>query len=447
MAFQPGLNILEQCQISPPAGSVSLSSLPLTIFDLLWLPVETPVQRLLFFENHCSKDHFANTILPNIKHSLSLALHHFFPLAGDSVPFTFAESDLDFDVLVRYDATDICAFYPLVPQLINSPSENRFPLIAFSITFFPDKGISIGLTFNHVAADGRAIHHFIKAWASICQNIQKTSSSMIHVPPPCISRSLIKEDPKNETDSAVSYYLRKANMLRDTFYTSNHHSIGTDKVVATFVMRRADINKIRQWIMANKKGNAPVFQYSTFVLACAYAWVCLMKAQSRESVAVESGEDQMRYLLFSMDYRARLDPSLPVTYFGNCILPIIVGSKLNDLLGELEVPIAADLIQHAIREIGDGNAIVKQMHWYLYNFTLPEHILPVGGSPKFGIYDSDFGWGKPKRTHVISSGALYLSECPSEVGAVEIGFARDKVEMNAFAYFYTSSMQVFPTCI
>ncbi|KAL5698655.1 hypothetical protein ACHQM5_029663 [Ranunculus cassubicifolius] len=76
------VTVIEQCKIFPPPGSVPPATFPLTVLDLVWVPLPT-VQRLLFFEFHHSKTYFLEAILPNIKHSLSHTLQHFFPLAGN----------------------------------------------------------------------------------------------------------------------------------------------------------------------------------------------------------------------------------------------------------------------------------------------------------------------------------------------------------------------------
>ncbi|XVF65396.1 hypothetical protein PTKIN_Ptkin09bG0245300 [Pterospermum kingtungense] len=74
-----------------------------------------PMQRHFFYEFPHPTFHFMQNTLPNLKHSLSLTLQHFFPLAGkiklppppqrpyifftegDYIPFLVAESEADFN--------------------------------------------------------------------------------------------------------------------------------------------------------------------------------------------------------------------------------------------------------------------------------------------------------------------------------------------------------------
>lgn len=105
--------ILEQCEVAPSPGGPAEKWLPLLDFDVTFLRFSL-MQILMFYELQCSKAYFLETIVPNLKNSLSLALNHFSPLAGnttlpltsgtpfthyvagDSVSLTIAQSDADF---------------------------------------------------------------------------------------------------------------------------------------------------------------------------------------------------------------------------------------------------------------------------------------------------------------------------------------------------------------
>lgn len=157
------VNLVEKLQVSPPPGSVPPTSLPLTFFDIPWFYCH-PIQRIFFYEFPCSTHRFLQTVLPNLKHSLSLTLQHFFPYAAnlifppkpripyiryvedDSVSFTVAESTADFTQLVTDSPQDVRNWHPLVPQLpspLTSEDGTRlFPLMAIQVTVFPNSGLS-----------------------------------------------------------------------------------------------------------------------------------------------------------------------------------------------------------------------------------------------------------------------------------------------------------------
>jgi hypothetical protein len=116
MAKSSTIKVLEHCYVSPPPNSVPPTSLPLTFFDIPWL-FFTPSQPLFFYEYPHPTSHFISTTVPNLKHSLSLTLQHYYPFAGnlksppkpgkpelvyaegDKVRLTLAESGGDFNRL------------------------------------------------------------------------------------------------------------------------------------------------------------------------------------------------------------------------------------------------------------------------------------------------------------------------------------------------------------
>ncbi|KAK8477948.1 hypothetical protein V6N11_018596, partial [Hibiscus sabdariffa] len=154
-----GMRIIEDSVVFPPHGWVlQASTLPLTFFDIHWLG-SSPMQRLFFYDFPHSCSHFIQTVLPNLKSSLSLALQHFFPLAGnlvlppppqmpyirighgDSVRFIAKESTGDFGHLVGDHARDSEEFQALLPKL--KKAQKVKPLMAVQTTVFPGAGIAL----------------------------------------------------------------------------------------------------------------------------------------------------------------------------------------------------------------------------------------------------------------------------------------------------------------
>ncbi|KAJ0813673.1 putative transferase [Helianthus annuus] len=82
MASLPILTVLEHTQVSPPSATVKDRVLPLTYFDFMWVS-QPPVHYLFFYEMPITHTKFIDNIIPNLKHSLSITLQHFFPFAGN----------------------------------------------------------------------------------------------------------------------------------------------------------------------------------------------------------------------------------------------------------------------------------------------------------------------------------------------------------------------------
>ncbi|CAN8267681.1 unnamed protein product [Cochlearia groenlandica] len=63
---------------------------------------------------------------------------------------------------------------------------------------------------------------------------------------------------------------------------------------------------------------------------------------------------------------------------------------------------------------------------------LGTQLLTVTGSNQFGMYGSDFGWGRPVKAEVISlyrNDEFSMSPRRDEIGGVEIGISLKKHEM------------------
>ncbi|PIA56864.1 hypothetical protein AQUCO_00700905v1 [Aquilegia coerulea] len=470
MGLPDTVQVLEQCRIAPPTGSsISTTSLLLTFLDLPML-VLPPIERIFFYEFNHSKSHFMNTILPNIKHSLSLALQHYYPLAGsltwsqeantpkilytigDTVSLTVAECDHDFYHLAGYHARDDNDFHPLVPMFgrVNS-SDKLFPVMALQVTLFPNKGICIGIKLNHAVADGRTSNQFMKLWASFCKlegnhSLVATDSSL-----PLYDRSIVK-DPK-ELEKKILKNMANANITRDTFkflaMPSSVSARADPPVRATFVIGQSDVKKLKQWVLTrlnNKKEIPPQLHLSTFVLGCAYVWVCLIKTRwGADDVALSV--DQEERFAFVFDCRSQLNPPVPTTYFGNCLGFSMVICNRKELLQEDGIAIAAELLGKKIQSIrNDPEEIWKPLASFYCGSVDREHMLGVAGSPKLNVYETDFGWGKPKKVEITSTGssAVSLSEHPIEERALEIGLVLSKKEMDAFASLFENNLKTLP---
>ncbi|KAK1353166.1 hypothetical protein POM88_053004 [Heracleum sosnowskyi] len=195
----PTINVLEHCGVSPPADThVTVTSLPLNFFDLLWLTFH-PLGRVIFYDFPYSTSHFIENTVPNLKTSLSLALKHFTPLAGnliaprdtnssteflircldgDSVSVTFAECMDDpnhFNGNHIRDANMLNAFVPQLPPAtcvdISGGKFSAAPVFAIQVTVFPKRAICIGIRSAHAVADGSSLFNFARAWASITKQV------------------------------------------------------------------------------------------------------------------------------------------------------------------------------------------------------------------------------------------------------------------------------------
>ncbi|KAH7691946.1 Transferase protein [Dioscorea alata] len=449
---QKTLKILEQSHVSPPPGSVPSTTIPLTFFDIIWL-FSGPVQRLFFYSFPHSTSHFINHHLPNLKTSLSLTLQSFFPLSGhvrqlgnefelfyidgDSVSFTVAESNSNFRTLSGHQPRSFKSLLSLSPALKTISGELiGGPLMAIQVTVFPNQGLCLGISIKHVACDGTSSMNFMKSWAATCR---AGAGSLVLAVPPVYDRSMVV-DPANLSSIYYNVSMEAAKAAAaaaaaETLTPASSKSISgnyeedMDLVSATFTLRKDQLEKLKK-MMGPKS--------STFVVACAHAWTCLMRSRRQP-------EETTAYAGFAVDCRQRLEPPLPEGYFGNCVGAAFAEANTGEMTGEEGVRVAGKVLKKAVEELGGGVLRGADKWPEKVIEMLPKRPLSVAGSPKFKVYETDFGWGWPEKVEVVSleqNGALSMAESGKEEGGIEIGLVLTKKEMEEFSLAFHDALKV-----
>ncbi|TYJ15036.1 hypothetical protein E1A91_A10G157200v1 [Gossypium mustelinum] len=454
------MKILEDSLVFLPHGSVlNASTLPLTFLDIYWFGFP-PMQRLFFYDFPYPTSYFMQTVVPNLKSSLSLALQHFFPFAGNlvlppppqlpyihfkdsnSVCFIAKESTVDYGHLIGDHGRRVEEFQVLLPKLQpantstngNGMKKLEKSLMAIQVTVFPNAGIALGVTFNHVVADGRAFIHFMKSWAFLNRS-QGDSSFLNNFPPPDFNRDLIK-DPQGQLASTF---------VKDKWGTEELDTLPTNKLRFTFVIKRSQVELLKNWVTTKlmEENESEKLRISTFVVICAYMWVCLNKLQENETKHPSLSGDS--HIVFSADCRHHL--KLPPTYFGNCIEPRFATAKKTELVKEKGVIVAAKAIGRQVMELEEVGALREAEKWLSKHKEILKpgtHFISIAASPKFGVYEIDFGWGRPRKTevaHIGSLGSISMAESREEESGVEFGLALSQEELHSFNDVFHRGLQ------
>ncbi|PWA58411.1 Chloramphenicol acetyltransferase-like domain-containing protein [Artemisia annua] len=402
------LTVLENCRISPPPATVTEQSLPLTFFDMMWLP---------FFPINQTNNSSNVSRKPEIRY-----------VEGDSLVVSFAEGDLDFDDLVGNHPRACDMFHPLVPRLERATYVSDhliIPLFSVQVTLFPNKGISVGLTNRHVLCDASTRFDFLKAWTFIFKHgtdeLFLASGSL-----PFYDRAI------KYPGSLDEIYLNHPEIESiGENYQPPHLGSCPDKVRATFVLTREQINRLKKWVSIQK----PTLEYiSSFSVACGFVWSCI--AKSSAEVGEKKGEDDLERFICVVDWRTRLNPPVPQIYFGNCV-GVCETAKTKSIIlsGSKGFLTALELIGKAISEtVKNRDGMLKDAETWMDRGFDPMPTLSVAGTPKIKIYDTEFGWGRPKKYETISidhNGSISVNACAESPKDIEIGLSLPAKQMDA----------------
>ncbi|CAJ1956468.1 unnamed protein product [Sphenostylis stenocarpa] len=464
-----GSSLIERCQVAPPPPpSLPSTTLPLTFFDIPWFCCGVPVQRIFFYDFPHPTHHFLQTALPILKHSLSLSLQHFFLftsnlivppqshlsyfryLHGDSLSFTVAESTADFTLLTSHSPQDVKNWHSLVPTLppprVEQDGTRVIPLMAIQVTIFPNSGFAICLTFNHVVGDGKSLHHFVKYWASVC----KASGDLVSLetlPLPSHERDKVI-DPKG----IKLLHIREVGILDSKCmdFSGLVRDVSTDKVRFTVVLNRDRVEKLKTWVSLRCAGyTSETLHISTFVVTCSLIWVCMIRSEERKVNDVAQDLDELCYLAFLADCRDSPEFSLPSSYFGNCLASCLVAIKRSKVVGENGIVEVAKAIEKRVRDLkSDLSEAEKLMSDFRELWKLRKSLVVIAGSPKLTVYETDFGWGKPKKSdavHIDGSKMISLSDCRDKEGGIDAGLALEKIQMNNFTNILEEQLNIIAT--
>nr|XP_043637927.1 malonyl-coenzyme A:anthocyanin 3-O-glucoside-6''-O-malonyltransferase-like [Erigeron canadensis] len=454
------LSVLENLHVSPTPDTISDStSLPMTFMDIQHI-LTPPPHTALFFKLPLTKAEFIASIVPKLKHSLSITLGHFLPFAGnlivyatnttmpeilyvegDYVKVTIAECNLDFNDLTGYHPRNCDKFYHLIPLLGNYVKTSNYvkiPVLSLQVTLFPNSGFSLVVTSHHCLTDASTLFCFMNAWASIAK-CGSDESFLANGNLPFFGRVVVN-DPERDKSSLM---MAKVETLFDKeYYQPPKLSGPSDKVRGSFVLTRTFIDQLKNSVSTI----LPTLPYvSSFTVICAHIWCCLAKTFN---------EDGRQGFMFGVDARRRLDPPIPTSYVGNCIVDNMTIAKGTLLTGNEGFVTAAKLIGENLHKMLTGKHDIlanKLIGEKLHEMATdkdgwPKRLVVVAGTPKVRYYDLDFGWGKPEKLekltldHFFVYGGLAVSMDGGKLNQdVEIGVRLTATQMETFAFEFNKA--------
>ncbi|KAG4173662.1 hypothetical protein ERO13_A11G073100v2 [Gossypium hirsutum] len=452
MASSCIVKILETTEIKPSPESpnfASESTLPLTLFDAYWFQIP-PVERLFFYNlNDLTPADFSSEILPKLKHSLSLTLHHYLPIAGslkwpshapkpfisytpnNGVSLTVAQSNADFHRLTGNGIYEAVELHPLIPHL--KSSDDSASILALQITLFPGKGFSIGITAHHTVLDGKTTTMFMKSWAYLCK--QRNIQNSHQLPPeltPVFDRDVIRDPTGFDLDVLYLNQWLTYTIGNKSLKVSTDKGAAPNLVRATVTITPEDFKKMREKVFSKSLDTSKTLHLSTFALTLGYVSSCIVKARG-------GAGDRIACLAFTADCRSRLDPPISETYFGNCnVVPSDISKARGYMDFENGFAFGAEKVSNMVKGLKEKGVFEGAKDRLTPFFELAKEaagsvqMITVAGSPRFDLYETDFGWGRAWKVVVVSidkNEAISMAESRDEKRGIEVGLALKKPEM------------------
>ncbi|KAH0673541.1 vinorine synthase-like [Solanum tuberosum] len=362
----------------------------LCLFDQLALGIcITPI---FFYKNN-------NNIVDNrLKKSLSETLTLFYPLAGElssEDDSTFVKCNdngvLYMEACVKDNVCmdefirdlDLSQLINFLPQHASMGSKMNYgqtleTLVSIQATRFNCGGVAIGGVLFHRLLDGDTMSKFFNTWAKIARgdfhnddiaSLDFTSSSLLF-PPQNLPQEFL------ETNKMIFFYEEKS-------------------LVRRFVFNARAIEAIKMKVSSENVPNpSRVEALTTFI------WKHLILA-TRTTKGVSSSPIMVAHVV---NLRSRIDPKL-LNAFGNLVF--IATSEVIDMSDddELDLPHLFGIVREMFENMNSENLKALQgddaLDCIVDMATQVGSLLPQLDTYKFsswcnfGLYDVDFGWGKP----------------------------------------------------
>ncbi|CAN6202590.1 unnamed protein product [Urochloa humidicola] len=448
-------------ETSPPPDA-DHAAIKLSLFDTLFLAL-TPIQRLFFYDGD-DLPPFPDMVL-TLQSSLAATLAVFTPLAGSVAVDTSPSGD---DVFIdcspgavsrgvrfveaEYAGTaadvrrlaaaaehDAEAYAQLAPPL--DVAALPAPALAVQVTRPAAGGgaVVVGVSMNHVVADGQAFWEFVGAWAAAAEARGGSAEIVAVAPPPTFDRAAINRHPMAE--EVAREFLR---VHAPVLPTVNTFPVPDNALQRrrTYLLNASQIRSLKHRISLHINGAAAAANpptTSTYAAVTSLIWASAVRAKNALTDAAAD-----TYLMFAADCRTRLRPPLPAAFFGNCAKSCYARATVGELRGGggESLARAAAAVREAVREqladpVGDAG------RWMERHRALPhDRTVQVGASNRFAAYETDFGWGKPSRVELAS---VFVREFVAVVGApegaVQVSVALDRDRMDGFEANFLSLLQ------
>uniref|UniRef100_UPI001CB97FA1 vinorine synthase-like n=1 Tax=Erigeron canadensis TaxID=72917 RepID=UPI001CB97FA1 len=406
-----------------------LRNFNLSIIDQYYYDCYTPLS--LFFPKN--NKFSADDIVKHLKKTLSEILTPFYPLAGEikdnlriecndkGVYFIEAQVNQSLnEFLLSPDDENVRELTPSSPSSLESSIGNY--LIGVQVNVFSCGGIGLSVSITHKILDGHTYFLFIKAWAAAARGSPETEL------PSFVASEVFPNNPSLNC-SWPSKFTNTESITTKRFYFNS---------MAVESLKSQPVAYTSPLITQNK---GPSRMEATTAL--------IWKAAAKTSSTIRPCGPQSPYALLSyVNIRKRASPPLPYKSIGNLILTPI-GLCYPESSQKLDLPTLMGEIRASIEKINSNHieslkgengheafdGILRRLK-DLTDVTLGgDRCLFVTSLLNSGIYNVDFGWGKPIWFYDMNAGfsrIVALNDTSKGDGSVEATITLKSDEMEIF---------------
>ncbi|GAA0138486.1 hypothetical protein LIER_00225 [Lithospermum erythrorhizon] len=422
MPSSPSFNMVSKCTIYPLQKS-TIPDLKLSVSDLPMLSCHYIQKGCLFPLPPYPIPDF----ILELKQSLSTALTHFPPLAGrlvtDSEGYVYITcNDAGVDFLhveaSHVSVKDVLPPNHHVPLIVKGfftfdgivSYEGHFkPILAVQVTELAD-GVFVSCAVNHSVTDGTSFWNFFNTFAEVNKGVKKISKqpdftrNSVFISPTVLKVPAGGPKVTFDVNAPLSeriFMFSRESILKLKAKTNNQKWIldnGDINIVELMSKKSNDSftkisdTKPTQLIFSRNETAKRIAEISSFQSLCALLWRGVTRAR-------KFPDSKTTTFRMAVNCRHRVDPKLNSLYFGNAIQSIPTYATAGEVLGN-DLRWCAEQLNKNVLAYDDNKVKSYVEDWEreprlfpLGNFD--GAMITMGSSPRFPMYDNDFGWGKP----------------------------------------------------
>ncbi|XP_022765038.1 uncharacterized acetyltransferase At3g50280-like [Durio zibethinus] len=417
-----------------PDQKSNLGDLKLSVSDLPMLSCHYIQKGCLFTRPPIPID----SLVSLLKQSLSKTLSFFPPLAGrlytDQNGYIYITCN---DAGVEFHHSKCATWFirdvigPIhVPEFVReffsfdktvSYQGHHKPIMAVQVTELAD-GVFIGCSVNHAVTDGTSFWNFFNTLAEICrkitnskiQSIEKIarqpdfsrdsvliSSAILRVPEGGPKVTFNENEPLRErifsfSREAILELKAKVNKKEEELLINGVFNaveiLGKQSNDKYYIENGTNLTGIfEKWLFKTTAVSNTV-EISSFQSLCALIWRAVTRARKLPSSKTTT-------FRMAVNCRHRLNPKLDPLYFGNAIQSIPTCASAGDVTSR-DIRWCAEQLNKSVKAHND-----ETVRRFIHNWEKDPRCFPLGNfdgasmtmgsSPRFPMYDNDFGWGRP----------------------------------------------------